>query len=71
MIDIACQCGGLPAHDHRIPNRPFEQMTEAERDQYRNGDKFYEPYHFDMIDVGRVWVDWKKVAKALMTEDEA
>lgn len=68
MEEIACQCDGLPPHDHRIPNKKPTEMTEAELAEYRTGGKVYEPFHYDPIDIGRLWVDWKAVARDLMTD---
>lgn len=67
MEMIACQCDGLPPHDHLIPNKRPAEMTEAEMAPFRAG-KVYEPYHHDPVDVGRLWVDWKAVARAQMVD---
>lgn len=50
MEMIACQCDGLPAHDHFMGHAPDERG-------------FMGPV-WDMDDIGRVWVPWKEVAKA-------
>lgn len=58
MMEIACQCrvGGvvLPPHDHRVG---FGM----------DGRGIYGPV-YDFNDVGRVWVDWKEVAHALLVD---
>lgn len=60
MIEVACQCGGLPPHDHWIrTEKPFVDE-----------DRYLTHGYFDMDDIGRVWVDWKAVARALTTETE-
>jgi hypothetical protein len=55
MEEIACTCGGLPAHDH--------YMGQAEQDY--QGFKAWGPV-YDPDDIGRIWVPWKDVARALI-----
>lgn len=58
MIEVACQCGNLPSHDHWI--RTAEPFVD-------DGGCLTHGY-FDLDDIGRIWVDWKEVARALTTE---
>lgn len=51
MILTACNCDGLPAHDHLMGHRLDESGVMG-------------PW-WDMDSIGRVWVDWKAVARAL------
>lgn len=67
METIACKCDGLPAHDHNIPNKRPIDMTEEELDRHRGPNAVpYVPYRHDPIDIGRLWVDWKAVARDLI-----
>jgi hypothetical protein len=50
---IGCTCENLPAHDHHMGNAVINGVYQAV---------------YDRNDVGRIWVDWKAVAKALMIE---
>jgi hypothetical protein len=52
VIIEACECDGLPPHDHPVRYEHVDGRLEAR----------YVPdeYHF--------WVDWRAVAHALMTE---
>jgi hypothetical protein len=54
MEMYACTCDGLPAHDHFMGHRV-------------GADGVYGPV-WDQEDIGHVWVDWKKVSRALMQE---
>jgi hypothetical protein len=51
VIEVACTCGGLPAHDHYMGQGPDERGV-------------WGPV-WDLEEVGRVWIDWKEVARAL------
>lgn len=70
MMEVACRCDGLPSHDHRIRNKTFAEMTDEERWRYSEGGEVYEPTRFDPDDIGRIWVDWKEVARALTTNGD-
>lgn len=50
METVACQCDGLPPHDHFMGSEVVDDVYQAV---------------YDWEDVGRVWVDWRAVAKAL------
>lgn len=50
---IACECDGLPPHDHFMGHRLDDRGV-------------YRPF-YDHEDCGHVWVDWKAVAHALAT----
>lgn len=54
MVEEACLCHGLPAHDHPVEWVTIDGMMVARRR--------WDDYHF--------WVDWRAIAKALMTEDD-
>jgi hypothetical protein len=47
----ACNCGGLPAHDHYIDYRRPTWVPVWDQD-----------------DIGRIWVRWKDVARALIID---
>jgi hypothetical protein len=53
VIIVACQCGGLPAHDHPLRREVVDSRLTMV--------PVMDEYHF--------WVDWRAVARALMTED--
>lgn len=53
MEMIACTCDGLPAHDHFMGQELKDGVWGP---------------RWDLNDVGRVWVDWKAVARALTRE---
>lgn len=55
MEMVGCQCDGLPAHDHYMGKAQDERGVWGAV--------------WDPSDVGRVWVDWKAVARALMMTD--
>jgi hypothetical protein len=57
MVEIACTCDDLPAHDHF--------MGWADQDYH--GVKAWGPV-YDSEDIGRIWVPWKDVARALITD---
>lgn len=54
MDMIACTCDDLPPHDH--------YMGQGADDR-----GFMGPI-WDLDDIGRVWVPWKQVARAFITE---
>jgi hypothetical protein len=49
-----CNCGNLPWHDHYMGQEQDENGCWGPR--------------WDMDDIGRVWVDWKDVARAFIME---
>lgn len=53
MEMMACTCSDLPAHDHFMGMHELDGVWQA---------------RWDRKDVGRIWVDWKKVARALMRD---
>lgn len=57
MIEELCHCDNLPYHSHWMGIRPDERGV-------------WVPW-WDPTDVGRVSVDWKAVARALITEAKA
>lgn len=50
---IACQCEGIPPHDHFMGCAVQDGVYRA---------------RYDYDDIGRVWVDWRAVARALMAK---
>lgn len=64
---IACHCDGLPPHDHHIGNGmvPMEYRNGAGQ-VIATGEAYGPVYDYD--DVGRVWVDWRAVARSLIAE---
>lgn len=58
VVEMACQCDDLPSHSHIASWVPVEAkpgQPPGMRAQY-----------FDTGEV-RIWVDWKAVARALLT----
>lgn len=55
MIEVACQCEGLPAHSH-LPTR------------HAVVDGVYQGVYDDPFYV-RVWVDWREYARQVMLEN--
>lgn len=63
MIEVACRCGGLPAHDHYM-GQVAEKWGDALQQGVAYDDLVWGP-RYDLDDIGRVWVPWKQVARAL------
>lgn len=55
MIEVLCQCDGLPPHDHYM-GQEFRE--------YSDGIMAWGP-RYDLSDIGRVSVPWKEVARSL------
>lgn len=51
MEMIGCNCDGLPTHDHFMGHELKDGVWGP---------------RWDLNDIGRVWVDWKAVARALL-----
>lgn len=54
LMEIACNCDGLPAHDHFMGHE-------------LNKNSVFGPV-WDLESIGRIWVDWKAFARALARE---
>lgn len=50
MEVLACHCSGLPAHDHYMGFHCVNGIWQAK---------------YDPDDVGRIWIDYKRLARAL------
>lgn len=61
MIEEACTCDGLPAHDH---GTIVGWTSECGPDGVVRTVVRRDPDHIHL------WVDWKAVARALMTEEK-
>ena len=54
MEVYACSCAGLPPHDHYIGQAP-------------DANGVWGPV-WDTDDVGRLWVDWRAIARVLIVQ---
>lgn len=53
MNMIACTCDNLPAHDHFMGQELKDGVWRP---------------RWDLNDIGRIWVDWKQVARGLLND---